>query len=134
MYKIKCVQCGKHFETKVGTALYCSPKCSNICWKAKIKKLNPNRNSLISSLTGKCSEMRVSLDLFQKGWEVFDSLSPASPFDLVAYKNGKFISFQVRTGSYQPNGSIDYTKKQSLEADYFAIVLHDQIIYSPVLP
>lgn len=46
---------------------------------------------------GTLSELVISADLLARGYHVFRAVSPACPFDLVIYKNGRLQRVEVKT-------------------------------------
>ena len=47
--------------------------------------------------------MEVQLDLFKQGWMILHPQTEHAPFDLVAYKDGKFLRVQVKYRKFRKN-------------------------------
>jgi hypothetical protein len=60
-------------------------------------------NGLAASTVGAISELAVCADLLSKGYDVFRSVSPAAPCDLIAQKEGKLIRVEVKTNASKPD-------------------------------
>ena len=58
---------------------------------------------LSASTVGAISELAVCSDLLSKGYDVFRSVSPAAPCDLIAHKEGKLIRVEVKTNARKPD-------------------------------
>jgi hypothetical protein len=121
MSEIKnCAYCSNEFESFVSHGKYCSRTCNDKDAprrKAERQKLgiqpvprvmyNGSRSKRQKSSSevltispgtlGATSELLVSVDLMQKGYSVFRSLSPNSPFDLVAHKGDELLKIEVKT-------------------------------------
>ena len=53
---------------------------------------------------GDLGVLKAQVDLFEQGYTVCMPLTEHAPFDLVAYKNGRFLRVQVKYRSLAPNG------------------------------
>ena len=56
--------------------------------------------------------LKAQVSLFEQGFNIFTSLSEHLPFDLVAYKNGKFYRIQVKYRAMK-DGAIMVGKRTS---------------------
>jgi Holliday junction resolvase-like predicted endonuclease len=103
--------------------------------KPYIKRV-PVYPGLSSSTTGTIGELRASLDLLTKGYEIFRATSPATSCDLIAMKDGRCLRVEVRTARYAADGSPYFatTQKDRGRSDHYAAVLPDTIVYIPPLP
>lgn len=91
------------------------------------------RKKLAKTTKGAIQELRVSIDLLNKGYEVFMAVSPACSCDLLALKNGKIDSFEVRTArEYKTSGKYNYPKK-GIKASHIALALTNKLVYIPEL-
>src|SRR3990167_2971874 len=128
-----CVHCGKERPRDRSSAMhkYCSFACSREFWKKKYKTSNPS-SGIPSSTVGAISELIVAVDLMQKGWEVFRSLSPSCSCDLAILKNGKLVRIEVKTGRFTTNGRPQYPKN-NIKADIVAVNINSKIHYIPEL-
>ena len=86
---------------------------------------------------GALSELRVCVDLMQRGYHVFRALSPACPCDLlVLTKSGQTIRIEVKTCYLSRDGQIMRPSAQTMSKhiyDVIAMVLPDRIAYEPSL-
>ncbi len=92
-------------------------------------KLNP-------STTGAYHELKVSLDLISKGYEVFRALSPSCSCDLIALKNGKSLRVEVTTGAFQAlrqGNTLYWAKHDPKKYDLLVVVADSNIYYMPEL-
>lgn len=98
-------------------------------------------------IKGNLAVARVILDLTQRGFVILNLLSEQLPFDLVAYKNGKFIRFQVKYSCRKKKSGAHEIKNQKYkwydksctqykkgDFDYFAVYLPeiDKVIYPSI--
>ena len=127
--KYTCVVCDKKGISKNAGSKqkYCSKEC-----EAKFLGRRTTWYGLPSGTVGALQELRASVDLMIKGWEVFRALSPSSSCDLLGFKNDKMIKIEVRTGYKNEEGKI-FCKRQN-KADCLAIALPNEIVYEPELP
>lgn len=135
----RCANCGNPFELKDKRAWnkkYCSHKCTP---HHRLQVSGYKSKGIPTATVGTIAEIVVCLDLLKKGYSVFRSISPSSNFDLVAFKNEKMISVEVRSG-YLSNNKPVFPKKEKDKAEYYAVVIHEvigtleQIRYIPNLP
>ena len=92
---------------------------------------------LTSANVGANYELKVALDLLEKGFLVFRSLVPNTPFDLVAYANEKMYRIEVRAvGGLKKlrAGTTSHHKKQGDEVDAYAWVMGNIIEYECISP
>jgi hypothetical protein len=129
-----CRNCQAGFTKKNYNQIFCSIKCE--------RKYNAPETSglkrdfgLSSSSAGAMSELLACADLLKKGYSVFRSVSPASNFDAIAFKNDKMISIEIRTGYMSKSGKLIFTKNQKDIAQHYAVVLHqkNEVVYIPEL-
>lgn len=83
---------------------------------------------------GATSELVVATDLLKRGYHVYRSLASASPFDLIAYKNGSSIKIEVKTSRLLKNGAYQIISHPHSEHDILALVVDGVIVYRPALP
>lgn len=79
-----------------------------------------------SGCVGAIGELLVAADLTAKGCAVFRAVSPHSPCDLIAMRDGKCYRIEVRTGFFLINGSLSYSQKGLERTDVCAVVIHDE--------
>ncbi len=56
--------------------------------------------------TGDLGVLKAQVDLFEQGFTICLPQTEHSPFDLVAYKNGKFYRVQVKYRALEKNGAL----------------------------
>jgi len=132
-----CLECGEpipgdRFRKRAKT---CSGKCSKLHERKRYRNVNPCPN-ISPGAVGALNELRASVDLMLRGWEVFRALSPSSPCDMVAFRNGTLLRVEVTTGYITPGtGKLAYSKHIKDKRDILAVVLHNgSISYFPDLP
>ena len=97
------------------------------------RRYNPARAvGLPTATVGAISELRVAIDLFEKGYEVFRALSPTCSCDLAILNDGKLLRVEVKTAYRNTKGSTIPPPK-GIRADVAALVLPDTIEYQPTL-
>jgi predicted nucleic acid-binding Zn ribbon protein len=131
-----CRQCGNPIPAdKPPNAVYCSQKCGSLFLSLR----NGNRrNDIMTPHTrGAVNELRVTVDLMEQGYVVYQGVSPHSKCDLVAIKAERIVRVEVKSGSFNSRG-IPYpgiSGEQRAGCDSVAYVMPDNsIIYRPELP
>ena len=105
-FELVCVICEKDFCSVQGHAKYCSVTCRR---KSEAKKWGRSSVTEIAAGTvGAMSEMEVALDMMNKGFAVFRALSPSCLCDLIAFKDGKTLMVEVRTGYKGENDLVSF--------------------------
>ncbi len=77
---------------------------------------------LSTGTKGAVSELRVAVDLLDRGWEVFRSLSPTCSCDLIARRDGVTVDIEVRSGTRNKSGTLSYSQR-NVRAALVAVVL-----------
>lgn len=127
-YPHVCKYCRKTFHSNLTRKQFCNNRCR------KKLVLGERASSLSTATRGAVSELRVAVDLLERGYEVFRALSPScSCCDIAILKDGKLLRVECRTGSYLKSGK-HYHTTQNIRADVLAVILPDKIIYAPELP
>lgn len=133
-----CETCGKSIS--VGRLIRsphtktCSHECSQ--QRGHVLYLQQNRRSdvrLTPGTVGAIGELRVAIDLLQKGHAVFRALSSSCPCDLAVLHNNKLITVEVKTASITRSGKLTCPNSKKQVHDVLAAVLPDQIVYIPDL-
>jgi PD-(D/E)XK endonuclease len=121
-----CPICGTMFQKKRRSHRYCSRVCQLAAWKRPPSGLPP-------STVGTMAELATCNNLLGDGYSVYRSITPNSPFDLVAYRDGKVRLIEVRTGFLSPSSEVAFKKYVHEGASEYAVHLRDQdtIIYLP---
>jgi hypothetical protein len=124
-YKRKCVQCDSEFDSQQPHTKSCSLKCRNEMHARVYGRYS--ELGIATGTVGAISELIAGADLMKKGYSVFRALSPACYADIVALKNKKQYSFEVRTGYLAYNGKLSFpkglSKDQNGDIDFYAVVL-----------
>lgn len=124
---LKCKQCGKVIEAEnKNRRVFCSKKCLNLFGSRNIQKFNYPINT---GTLGAISELSVCADLMKKGYLLFKSISPSSPYDLVVDIKGVLHKLEVKTGSIRSNGSLSYYVRPEAIYDILAVVFVTGIKY-----
>jgi hypothetical protein len=132
-----CPICNNVFLTSNPNKITCSLSCRNSALIKYREETSGYRTGLPASTTGALSELLVCSDLLSKGYYVFRSLSPNSPYDIVADKNGQIYKIEITTGRRLPSGVLVYSKHDNLKNKFdviaISIINKREIIYIPEL-
>src|ERR1700674_4326266 len=120
-YEKTCIECGKPFFG-IHNQMMCSKECYDK--KAGIARFG----KIDSGKVGAISELEVSQDWMKNGWEGYRSLSQSSSSDLMAYKDGVKLLFEVRTAYWRARGGGVSCNTQKCRSDILAAVLPDHVI------
>jgi len=127
-----CKRCSQPIPLDRKRAVFCSKNCKNRHYSLQAPASQSLRGKVASGTVGAVQELRVSVDLLLRGYEVFRALSPSSSCDLAATKDGKFLKIEVTTGYISVSGKVLAPKKLDREFDVLAVVMHDGcIVYDP---
>ena len=136
-----CLTCGQ----SINQYRSCNTKyCSSACYPRKAQKrsiqhhINPNYQMKSKATVGSVSEYVVAINLLQRGFEVFKSLSPTCSCDIICMKNGNLKKIEVKTGYKKHDDTITLGEGnmanliRSGKFDILAIVTGlDEIRYVP---
>jgi len=127
-----CTECSKTFESSRHNAKYCSRECRYS--HNQLYFIKSSYPGISTGTVGAIGELRVSMDLLIKGFEVFRAVSPSCSCDLAILRNGILLRVEVRTGYEIPKtGKMVFNQVKNNKADVLAIVLRDRIVYQPDL-
>ena len=129
-----CQECSAEFETQKKQKLYCNPKCSSRAYNRKHGLNSTPFKDCSTGTVGAIQELRVSVDLLSRGFEVFRALSPSCSCDILAMKDGKLYPIEVRTGYQTPTGKLYYPTSGKHKPTHFAIATKEKLFYLPELP
>lgn len=138
METITCAGC--QVTTPKGTGgrpkKYCSNKCRSRVINAKAMGKDPY-HGLGTGTIGTIGELAVSVDLLQRGCNVFRALHPNAAFDLVVVRGTTAVGIEVRTGRKSLKGNILFSQRPEDimgGAALYAVHLRDEPspIYSPI--
>jgi hypothetical protein len=119
-FDIPCRVCGEPFKGK-----WNDKTCPHCLHEEKTKP------HLSTGTAGAIGELRVSVDLMSRGFNVFRALSPNAPCDLLASKGSKQFDIEVRTADKNPRTKKVYADRKNVRARYLALVTEKEIIYEP---
>lgn len=120
MHQLACVLCKSKFENAQPHSKFCGIECRNKRNAYKLRR-NVTGPELFTGTVGAIAELAVCTSLLEKGYSVFRSVSPSSPFDLVVYVGEKVFKLEVRTGYMDLNGKLYFPMKSRAEIDFFAV-------------
>ena len=111
--------------------------CDQTCWDGLQDQSRNGLKSAYQNLptgtVGAISELRASVDLMARGFDVFRALSPTCPADLICLKDGQAITVEVRT-AYWNRTHTKVVCGRTTTADLLALVIGDEIVYEPMEP
>lgn len=123
----KCIICNEIFKTSVlSKHKTCSKKCRIQNEKNIYREKNPlNINKISNGTIGAIGELKVCVDLMQKGFFVYRAVSPSCQADLAVTFNNQFFRVEVTTGTISQSGKINHPKKieEKYRYDILAICL-----------
>jgi len=127
-----CGNCKEYFFADRDFQKYCSNQCRLERDKKKYRKYNKNkkRDHLNTSQIGTISELLVCANLLGQGFEVFRSVNPASPFDMVAFKDNELYKVEVKSGYLNEANILQYPPIKKELFDILAIVIGKRILYT----
>ena len=123
-----CKNCNEIIpEYKRKNSIFCCKSC-RIKYNGKNLSRKGRDINLSNGTIGAINELLVSTDLYYKGFNVFRSLSPSCPCDLIVTFDNSLKRVEVRSGLITSNNKLRVTT--SNKADLLAVVLQtNQIIY-----
>lgn len=129
----KCTNCGKLITEeeikRQPRKKFCCKNCKEDYYKKSYNKLNNYNTKIPRAVRGSISEYRTSIDLLDKGYQVFKNMCPCGTIDLIAYKDGKVKLIQNKTGYMLPSGKLSYPKDESKDCTEYAVVTRNKITY-----
>lgn len=116
-------------------AIYCSPKCKREIDRDRVRPAIPASTTILPNITGTIHELKVAIDLLEKGYEVYKALSSLAHCDLAILKNKQLLLVEVTTGYRTTKGKLHFPKKIRRGYDILAVVIRGEgIVYFPALP
>ena len=125
-----CPNCKKEFEyEKKYYRIYCTTEYAHEAYRLKMGFTGTF--DLPAGTVGALAELTVAIDLLQKGYEVYRSLSPSCSGDLLIEKNKEFLKIEVRTGYRHSVTKHINTSYQNIHSSILAVVIFKEslIIY-----
>lgn len=117
IYSIHCDFCNEVFVALRDDKRFCSKEC-----RIEYNNQRPE-NPLTPSNYGTILELQVSIDLMNKGYEVFKSVGTNSKCDLIARRGNCYYAIEVRSGRNTYGNKIEYNKKATDDCDVYAVAL-----------
>lgn len=131
IYKKICPICKNEFEALSHNAQYCKDcKLKGSAYKTTRPRTNTPRKHI-----GASTEMAVCIDLLNRGYDVFRSVSDHGYFDIVAYgHNGIILKVEATTGAIYKSGIRSYDSHQKYQGHFNLVAVHyaDKICYYTV--
>lgn len=130
----RCDQCGELFAPVSTRHRYCCTKCKR---QANDQRFVSDEVDLSSGKRGALSELLVSADLIERGYDVFRAVSQSAPCDLVAMRGDNIFRIEVRTSNKKAEGLMcSILERDYGRADVFAIVARGGSItyYPEIMP
>ena len=87
-----------------------------------------------TSVAGKVAELIVAADLLARGWHVFLPVYANGPHDIIAAKDGRVATFEVRSAHRNATGRLIFPIRSYDKSDHYGIVATGEIVsYQPDL-
>lgn len=84
------------------------------------------------SVAGTISELLVAADLMARGWQVFMPVIASKGHDLIAMKDGRLVTFEVRSAYRSAAGKVKYAKQAGCTSDHYGLVVTGEpVTYDP---
>ena len=140
-----CKYCDKPFPADAkSNRRFCNKVCAGAFAKELWRQQNP-KSALGTIATGtkaEINEMRVAIDLLEKGYEVYRAAFQGMPCDLLVRMGREtygadaeplflttILRVEVTTGNKSPNGTVAHPKRDAAAYDMLAVVVGSEIIY-----
>lgn len=85
--------------------------------------------TISTSATGARSELLAAADLLRRGYHVLRAVSPTGPFDLAAFKDGRFYRVEVKTAPLTSVGTPYRMKLDTSRFDMLVLVTKSDDVY-----
>lgn len=87
------------------------------------------------SVAGSIAELLVAADLMARGWRVFMPVLSSKGHDIIGEKEGRLVTFEVRSAQRNASGKLIYQKKSDSESEHYGLVVTGEpVAYDPPLP
>ena len=122
-----CERCGSPFKTYSRKRKW----CSGVCAKAPVSSMAaPHPPTAAFGNRGAIGELGVSIDLMQRGYEVFRSVSAHASCDLIAVKGERMYRVEVRSAHvHKTTGKVYVNDKGLGRLDILAMYTLNGVIY-----
>ena len=128
-----CDVCGESFIPKGINHIRCSTKCRKAHNTANYSVV-VKPSGLTPGTAGAIGELRVSIELMARGYQIFRALSPSCPCDLIALRDNETVRIEVRTTYFGRTGNLIIPHNDPSKFDVLAMVTSAGIFYEPSLP
>lgn len=127
------IGCGIKFRTWHRAKIYCSARCQYKATRQNVDK-SSSQFGLSPMTVGAIGEFRICIDLLERGFEVFRSVSPNCSCDLVALGPEGMVRIEVKTGKLNTEtGSVYGGNPNDCRADVLAVACRTgEIRYRPL--
>lgn len=125
---VKCFVCETIITTGPKNKKYCSQTCMR-----KATGTYTIYPHLANGTVGALNELKVCVDLMDKGCEVYRALSPTTAYDLIIIYKGVKYSVEVKTAYRSSAGNImkPALRENQKDVDILATVVSYEIFYTP---
>ena len=107
----RCLYCAGGFIARQHNQQYCTSACQLSAKHIREYGTAPF-GGLSTAVRGTLSELAVTCDLLEKGWQVFRAVAPACFADIAAYKNDASHFLEVRTGHrMRTTGKVAFSRR-----------------------
>jgi len=117
---------------------FCDKHCAAAHQQQKWRTRNPKSalGALLAGGVAEVNEMRVAIDLLQRGFEVYRAAFQGMPCDMLVrrteWDHNQVWRVEVTTGNRTVAGSIVHPDRSKAQFDVLAVVLADgEIMYKP---
>lgn len=87
------------------------------------------------TVAGTICELLTAADLMARGYQVFLPVIASKGHDIIASKDGRLITVEVRAASRRADCGLSFGKKPDCMSDHYALVVTGEpVIYEPPLP
>ena len=129
--KKHCEVCNKVYKARASTQKYCDIICRREYDRRRYHTISSSLRNIPTGTVGAISELRVATDLLGKGYNVFRSISPSCPCDIVVLRGSQLLRIEVKTAYRGTSGKLYKASIRNSGFDILAQVLPNEIIYEP---
>ena len=137
-----CKYCDKPFPADAkSNRRFCNKVCAGAFAKESWRQQNPKSvlGTIATGTKAEVNEMRVAIDLLEKGYEVYRAAFQGMPCDFLirgpsgvpgyTLRVNEAIRVEVTTGNKSPNGTVAHPKRDAATYDMLAVVVGSEIVY-----
>lgn len=132
-----CKYCNEKLVGGRKDRVFCDKDCAALYQKQAWHRMNPKTAAaqLANNTVAEMNEMRVTLDLLSRGYEVYRAAVAGMQCDLYVLHGqhdvGKRV--EVTSGNLTPSGTLQHPHRDEAKFDVLAVVVGDTIHYKPEL-